>query len=341
MARGLEGRLRRGSRSGHRTLWRGPMTQTLPPRDHGGGLDAAASRLAARGRIGWTCRRGSTRSPIRRVTSPRRGVDGACPTRRDGAFHDSRAVLLGRAGRRRDHRRARRQRPDRAPARPADGGRRSASRGRPTTNTPRPSRPPDGPSRADARPMPVFAFIRTTPMAGAWPGPRSAGRVSRSSTKASATPVPRQSLMPTRLRARCRRPQELRQILGPRGPAARRDDRIAGDVPQDGRGARDPGPCPAPRSRSARARWKIAPGPRRHARALARDAARLDAMLAARDAELVGGTTLFRTYSVRDARPCRRGWRGPHLGRVFPYSETWVRSACPAGRTTGAAFGTR
>jgi hypothetical protein len=45
-----------------------------------------------------------------------RGVDGASRQGSDAPFHDSRAVLLGRAGRRRGHRRTRGQRPHRAPA---------------------------------------------------------------------------------------------------------------------------------------------------------------------------------------------------------------------------------
>jgi cobalamin biosynthetic protein CobC len=50
---------------------------------------------------------------------------------------------------------------------------------------------------------------------------------------------------------------------------------------------------------------------------LARDAARLDAMMATRGAELVGGTTLFRTYAVRDARALQTRLAQAHLDPRF------------------------
>lgn len=65
---------------------------------------------------------------------------------------------------------------------------------------------------------------------------------------------------------------------------------------------------------------------------LARDAARLDAMLAARDAALVGGTSLFRTYAVRDARTFQARLAEAKIWtRIFPYSGTWVRLGLPGG----------
>jgi cobalamin biosynthetic protein CobC len=65
---------------------------------------------------------------------------------------------------------------------------------------------------------------------------------------------------------------------------------------------------------------------------LARDAARLDAMMVARDATLVGGTTLFRTYSVTDAEAFQRRLAQARIWtRVFPYSTTWVRLGLPGG----------
>jgi cobalamin biosynthetic protein CobC len=65
---------------------------------------------------------------------------------------------------------------------------------------------------------------------------------------------------------------------------------------------------------------------------LARDAARLDAIMATRDAELVGGTTLFRTYAVRDARALQTRLAQARIWtRVFPYSETWLRLGLPGG----------
>ncbi len=65
---------------------------------------------------------------------------------------------------------------------------------------------------------------------------------------------------------------------------------------------------------------------------LARDAARLDAMMAARGAELVGGTTLFRTYSVPDAKAFQTQLaRAQIWTRVFPYSQSWLRLGLPGG----------
>jgi cobalamin biosynthetic protein CobC len=67
-------------------------------------------------------------------------------------------------------------------------------------------------------------------------------------------------------------------------------------------------------------------------RRLARDAARLDAMLSAHGADLVGGTTLFRTYSVADASALQtRLARSRIWVRIFPYSATWVRFGLPGG----------
>jgi len=65
---------------------------------------------------------------------------------------------------------------------------------------------------------------------------------------------------------------------------------------------------------------------------LARDAARLDAMMAARGAELVGGTTLFRTYAVVDAAKLQTHLaRAQIWTRIFPYSTTWIRLGLPGG----------
>ena len=67
-------------------------------------------------------------------------------------------------------------------------------------------------------------------------------------------------------------------------------------------------------------------------RRLARDAARLDAMMASRGAALVGGTTLFRTYNVEDAEAFQtRLARAQIWVRIFPYSGTWVRLGLPGG----------
>ncbi len=67
-------------------------------------------------------------------------------------------------------------------------------------------------------------------------------------------------------------------------------------------------------------------------RRLARDAARLDAMMAARGADLVGGTTLFRTYAVPDAAALRDRLAHARVWvRIFPYSRKWVRLGLPGG----------
>jgi cobalamin biosynthesis protein CobC len=64
---------------------------------------------------------------------------------------------------------------------------------------------------------------------------------------------------------------------------------------------------------------------------LARDAARLDALVSARGARIVGGTTLFRLYDVDDAQAWHdRLARGHVLSRIFPYSATWLRLGLPA-----------
>lgn len=60
------------------------------------------------------------------------------------------------------------------------------------------------------------------------------------------------------------------------------------------------------------------------------DVARLDALVEARGAELVGGTALFRLYRVDDAA----GWqeklaKGRVWSRVFPYDPSWLRLGLP------------
>ena len=63
---------------------------------------------------------------------------------------------------------------------------------------------------------------------------------------------------------------------------------------------------------------------------LAADALRLDTMMTARGAQLVGGTTLFRLYEVDDAARWQdRLARGHVWSRVFPYSGTWLRLGLP------------
>lgn len=64
---------------------------------------------------------------------------------------------------------------------------------------------------------------------------------------------------------------------------------------------------------------------------LAQDAARLDALMEARGACVVGGTTLFRLYDVGDARAWhRRLAEGRVLSRTFPYKPRWLRLGPPA-----------
>lgn len=64
---------------------------------------------------------------------------------------------------------------------------------------------------------------------------------------------------------------------------------------------------------------------------LARDSARIDALMLAKGAEIQGGTDLFRLYRVEDAA----AWQD-HLAkhriwsRIFPYSNTWLRLGLPA-----------
>lgn len=63
---------------------------------------------------------------------------------------------------------------------------------------------------------------------------------------------------------------------------------------------------------------------------LAADAARLDHMLTAKGAGLVGGTTLFRLYEVDDAAAWFTRLSEAHvLTRIFPYSKTWIRLGLP------------
>jgi cobalamin biosynthetic protein CobC len=64
---------------------------------------------------------------------------------------------------------------------------------------------------------------------------------------------------------------------------------------------------------------------------LSDDAARLDALMAARGAAVAGGTALFRLYEVEDAAAWQdRLARGRVWSRVFPYSRRWLRLGLPA-----------
>lgn len=65
---------------------------------------------------------------------------------------------------------------------------------------------------------------------------------------------------------------------------------------------------------------------------LARDAARLDALMQAAGAGLVGGTPLFRLYDTEDAALWQdRLARHRIWTRIFPYSARWLRLGLPGG----------
>ncbi|SDW66096.1 threonine-phosphate decarboxylase [Litoreibacter albidus] len=64
---------------------------------------------------------------------------------------------------------------------------------------------------------------------------------------------------------------------------------------------------------------------------LTTDAARLDALMAKAGAKVVGGTTLFRLYDVGDAALWQdRLAKGHVWSRIFPYSDRWLRLGLPA-----------
>ncbi len=63
---------------------------------------------------------------------------------------------------------------------------------------------------------------------------------------------------------------------------------------------------------------------------LAEDAARLNALMAASRAEVVGGTNLFGLYDVGDAAAFQDRLARAHIWtRIFPYSDRWVRLGLP------------
>lgn len=64
---------------------------------------------------------------------------------------------------------------------------------------------------------------------------------------------------------------------------------------------------------------------------LAEDMARLNALMAAFGAEVVGGTDLFGLYDVGDAAAFQDRLAHAHIwSRAFPYSDRWVRLGLPA-----------
>ncbi|GAB5447036.1 threonine-phosphate decarboxylase [Gymnodinialimonas sp.] len=64
---------------------------------------------------------------------------------------------------------------------------------------------------------------------------------------------------------------------------------------------------------------------------LGRDAARLDDLMLSAGAEIVGGTTLFRTYSLREGAAHWQNRLAEHhiWSRIFPYSSNWMRLGLP------------
>lgn len=69
-----------------------------------------------------------------------------------------------------------------------------------------------------------------------------------------------------------------------------------------------------------------------HTRArLGADATRLDALMREHGANVVGGTSLFRLYDVGDAAAWQEKLAKSHIwSRVFPYSDNWFRLGLPA-----------
>lgn len=64
---------------------------------------------------------------------------------------------------------------------------------------------------------------------------------------------------------------------------------------------------------------------------LTHDARRLDDMMTAADATLIGGTTLFRLYRVEDAHAWQDRLARHHIwSRVFPYAPDWIRLGLPS-----------
>ncbi|PIE13636.1 MAG: threonine-phosphate decarboxylase [Rhodobacterales bacterium] len=64
---------------------------------------------------------------------------------------------------------------------------------------------------------------------------------------------------------------------------------------------------------------------------LAQDAARLDRIMTRAGAGVVGGTDLFRLYDVDSATAWQARMAQAHIWtRIFPYSERWVRLGLPA-----------
>lgn len=63
---------------------------------------------------------------------------------------------------------------------------------------------------------------------------------------------------------------------------------------------------------------------------LSRDAGRLDALMVKHGANVAGGTSLFRLYTVDDARTWQMRLAEKHIWtRIFPYATGWIRLGIP------------
>lgn len=63
---------------------------------------------------------------------------------------------------------------------------------------------------------------------------------------------------------------------------------------------------------------------------LTNDAVRMDALMTANGALLLGGTTLFRLYQVDDAQAWQERFAHHHIWtRIFPYATDWIRLGLP------------
>lgn len=74
---------------------------------------------------------------------------------------------------------------------------------------------------------------------------------------------------------------------------------------------------------------------------LGHDAARLDDLMLTAGAEIVGGTTLFRTYSWAEGAEVWQRRLAEHRiwSRIFPYSANWMRLGLPATEADWARLG--
>lgn len=63
---------------------------------------------------------------------------------------------------------------------------------------------------------------------------------------------------------------------------------------------------------------------------LSTDATQLDTLMEGTEAQVIGGTTLFRLYEVADAKAAQDHLARSHIwSRIFPYAPTWLRLGLP------------